>query len=55
MKRVAAQKRVVLLLLEPVWRVWALLVAGRNVPRDRLPFSLSLGAFENNLVTRHNV
>ena len=55
MKRPTAQKRVVLLLFEPVRRVGALLVAGRNVSRSGLSFSLGLRAFENYFVARHDV
>src|SRR4051794_13275024 len=53
MQRAPLQVRVILLLLEPVGRVRALLVAGGNVTRRGFALRARLGAFQDDEIAGH--
>ena len=54
MHRAAAQERIVFHLLQTVWGVGALFVAGGNVTGDGFAFRTGFRAFEDNEVACHN-
>src|SRR5947208_15466357 len=54
MERVPAQKWIVLLFFEPIWRAQTFLVSRGHVTRSRFTERLCFGAFKNDDLLRHS-